>query len=88
MSAARKRTLRARREVRVRDWAGEGEERVEGRRRAVIVGRVEGGKVEVARWEREWRVGRPSSPAPRTRMEVWVAAAMAGFVLCRYDDGV
>ena len=65
---------RARKEMsRLRSWEwrldceGEGEERVVGRRASVIVGREEGGRVWEC-WARERRMGRPSSPAPRTRI--------------------
>lgn len=45
---------------------GEGEERVEGRRRTVIF--VEGLLVVVRVW-REWRIAVPSSPRPNRRMD-------------------
>lgn len=62
ISAARKETPRSRRWASSWDLEGEGEERVDGRMRRVMAGRDGVGELD-----RERRIGRPSSPAPRTR---------------------
>lgn len=71
MSPGRKEMLRAERAESSAILEGEGEERVEGRRRTVIL--VVGG----ARAARLVRMEVPNSPAPRTRM---LFVAMTGNV--------
>lgn len=68
MSAARNAMPRERRVESSRALDAEGELMVEGRRRTVKVGWEAGEAVEERR-AREWRIGRPSSPAPTTSME-------------------